>query len=94
MSFKNTLIIMTSNLGSAEIFAKAAEDEDRGAVKERVMDHVREHFRPEFINRLDDFITFQPLRHVYVHVYVRACMRGQRGGGVRGSSDAVNPWGA
>lgn len=53
---------MTSNLGSAEIFAKTVDDEDRGAVKERVMDHVREHFRPEFINRLDDFITFQPLR--------------------------------
>ena len=41
---------------------QAAEEADRGAVKERVMDHVRTHFRPEFINRIDDFITFQPLR--------------------------------
>ncbi|GAX72664.1 hypothetical protein CEUSTIGMA_g120.t1 [Chlamydomonas eustigma] len=63
VSFKNTLIIMTSNLGSAEIFTQAsAEEEDRGAVKERVMEHVRTHFRPEFINRIDDFITFQPLK--------------------------------
>jgi ATP-dependent Clp protease ATP-binding subunit ClpA len=42
ISFKNTLIIMTSNLGSAEIFAQAAEEEDRGAVRERVMEHVRQ----------------------------------------------------
>ncbi|KAG1671091.1 hypothetical protein FOA52_000763 [Chlamydomonas sp. UWO 241] len=62
ISFKNTLIIMTSNLGSAEIFATSAEDEDRNGVRERVMEHVKEHFRPEFINRIDEFITFQPLR--------------------------------
>eukprot|EP00955_Chlamydomonas_euryale_P035021 349960-Chlamydomonas_euryale.AAC.1 len=52
---------MTSNLGSAEIFAPSAAEEDRVSVRDRVMDHVREHFRPEFINRIDEFITFQPL---------------------------------
>ena len=50
ISFKNCLIIMTSNLGSAEIFtAQSAEESDRGAVKDRVMVHVKDHFRPEFI---------------------------------------------
>ena len=50
ISFKNCLIIMTSNLGSAEIFtAQSAEESDRSAVKDRVMVHVKDHFRPEFI---------------------------------------------
>ena len=76
ISFKNTLIIMTSNLGSAEIFAESAEDSDRAGVRARVMEHVRGHFRPEFINRIDEFITFTPLRRDQITQIVR--LRAQR----------------
>jgi ATP-dependent Clp protease ATP-binding subunit ClpB len=66
VSFRNCLIIMTSNLGSDEI---AFGDRGRrgrrgpGEMKDKVMAHVRAHFRPEFINRLDEFIVFEPLSH-------------------------------
>jgi ATP-dependent Clp protease ATP-binding subunit ClpB len=52
---------MTSNLG-AEFLANLAEQEDVDAVREPVMDAVRAHFRPEFLNRLDDIILFHRLR--------------------------------
>ncbi|GFR43020.1 hypothetical protein Agub_g4021, partial [Astrephomene gubernaculifera] len=108
VSFKNTVIIMTSNLGSSEIFshvaggagaaAGAAEDgavadggngngassngngnggqADRAALKEKVMEHVRSHFRPEFINRVDEFITFDPLQPAQIRQIVT--LRAQR----------------
>ena len=64
VSFRNCLIIMTSNLGSDEI-AFGVKRRRRGLqdIKEKVMSHVRSHFRPEFINRLDEFIVFEPLTH-------------------------------
>lgn len=66
VSFRNSLIIMTSNLGSDEIaFGDKGRRGRRGPndIKEKVMSHVRSHFRPEFINRLDEFIVFDPLSH-------------------------------
>jgi ATP-dependent Clp protease ATP-binding subunit ClpB len=65
VSFRNCLIIMTSNLGSDEIaFGDKPRRGRRGeSIKEKVMGHVRSHFRPEFINRLDEFIVFEPLSH-------------------------------
>ncbi|HEV3214192.1 MAG TPA: ATP-dependent chaperone ClpB [Vicinamibacterales bacterium] len=60
VDFKNTVVIMTSNLGSAFL----AERHDRGideGVKREVMDALRAHFRPEFINRVDEIIIFHPL---------------------------------
>jgi ATP-dependent Clp protease ATP-binding subunit ClpB len=66
VSFRNCLIIMTSNLGSDEIaFGDRGRRGRRGPahIKDRVMSHVRAHFRPEFINRLDEFIVFDPLTH-------------------------------
>ncbi|KAG1659283.1 hypothetical protein FOA52_008212 [Chlamydomonas sp. UWO 241] len=59
VSFKNTIIIMTSNLGSGAILDSPALG--HGAMKEMVMLAVRQHFRPEFVNRVDDFIIFEPL---------------------------------
>jgi hypothetical protein len=50
VSFKNAVIIMTSNLGSADVFAHLPSD-SREALQGRVMDAVRGHFRPEFVNR-------------------------------------------
>lgn len=60
VSFKNCVIIMTSNLGSADIFAHLPSD-SKADLKERVMAAVRSHFRPEFVNRVDEFIVFEPL---------------------------------
>jgi ATP-dependent Clp protease ATP-binding subunit ClpB len=61
VDFKNTLIIMTSNLGS-EFLVNLAEDQDTDVVKDQVMDVVKHHFRPEFLNRVDDIILFHRLK--------------------------------
>lgn len=58
VDFKNTILIMTSNLGSEYM---ARQDMDEDAKKKAVMDAVKAHFRPEFLNRLDDIVMFQPL---------------------------------
>jgi len=60
VDFKNTLIILTSNLGSAAL-ADQPEGEDVEAVRPIVMDAVRAHFRPEFLNRIDEIILFRRL---------------------------------
>ncbi|MEO1243065.1 MAG: ATP-dependent chaperone ClpB [Pseudomonadota bacterium] len=60
VDFKNTLIIMTSNLG-AEYLAAQADGEDSDAVRPQVMEAVRAKFRPEFLNRLDELILFHRL---------------------------------
>ncbi len=59
VDFKNTVIIMTSNLGSDVIQEKAGED--YADMKKSVMEIVGRHFRPEFINRVDDIVVFHPL---------------------------------
>ena len=61
VDFRNTLIIMTSNLGS-EYLVNQPEGEDSDAVREQVMDVVRAHFRPEFLNRVDEIILFHRLK--------------------------------
>ncbi|TPQ45766.1 ATP-dependent chaperone ClpB [Prosthecomicrobium hirschii] len=61
VDFRNTLIIMTSNLG-AEYLANQKEGEDVDAVRDLVMGVVRGHFRPEFLNRLDEIILFHRLK--------------------------------
>ncbi len=60
VDFRNTVIIMTSNLGSDRIQAMAG-DHDYAAMKKAVMEVVTGHFRPEFINRIDDVVVFHPL---------------------------------
>ncbi|RSB47938.1 MULTISPECIES: ATP-dependent chaperone ClpB [Brevundimonas] len=60
IDFKNTLIIMTSNLGS-QFLADQPEGEDVEAVRPLVMEQVRAHFRPEFLNRIDEIILFHRL---------------------------------
>ena len=61
VDFKNTLIVMTSNLGS-EFLVMQKEGEDFVAVHDEVMQVVRAHFRPEFLNRVDEIILFHRLR--------------------------------
>ena len=60
VDFRNTVIILTSNLG-AEFLAAQPEDQDSTAVRAQVMGAVRAHFRPEFLNRLDEIILFHRL---------------------------------
>lgn len=60
VDFKNTIIILTSNLGS-EILVAQPEGEDSSAVRNQVMEIVRSSFRPEFLNRLDEIILFHKL---------------------------------
>jgi ATP-dependent Clp protease ATP-binding subunit ClpB len=60
VDFRNTLIIMTSNLGS-EFLAAQKDGDDVEAVRPLVMDVVRRHFRPEFLNRIDEIILFKRL---------------------------------
>jgi ATP-dependent Clp protease ATP-binding subunit ClpB len=61
VDFKNTLIIMTSNLGS-EYLVNLGEAQDVDVVRDEVMGVVRGHFRPEFLNRLDEIILFHRLK--------------------------------
>ena len=60
VDFKQTLIILTSNLGS-QALSQLPEGSDAGEAKRNVMEAVRAHFRPEFLNRLDDMIVFDRL---------------------------------
>jgi ATP-dependent Clp protease ATP-binding subunit ClpB len=60
VDFKNTVIIMTSNIASREI-QDAAADGDEAAMRSRALEVLRGHFRPEFLNRIDDIVTFHPL---------------------------------
>ncbi|HJZ12492.1 MAG TPA: AAA family ATPase, partial [Acidobacteriota bacterium] len=57
VDFKNTIIIMTSNLGSHLI----AETKNEEQMRQQVNEIVRRHFRPEFLNRIDDIVIFHPL---------------------------------
>ena len=60
VDFRNTVLVMTSNLGSEAIQALAEEGRFE-AIRSTVMGVVAQHFRPEFINRVDDIVVFQPL---------------------------------
>jgi ATP-dependent Clp protease ATP-binding subunit ClpB len=66
VDFRNTVVVMTSNLGSQliqDLMGKETgrKEEDYSAIKEAVMEVVRQHFRPEFINRIDESVVFHPL---------------------------------
>jgi ATP-dependent Clp protease ATP-binding subunit ClpB len=62
VNFRNTVIIMTSNIGSVYLLDGVTGDGQlREDARERVMDELRGHFRPEFINRIDEIVMFKPL---------------------------------
>jgi len=60
VDFRNTVIVMTSNLGS-QMIQEMTGEENYGAMKSAVMEIVGQHFRPEFINRVDEAVVFHPL---------------------------------
>jgi ATP-dependent Clp protease ATP-binding subunit ClpB len=70
VDFRNTLIIMTSNLGS-EYLAAQGEHDDVEAARPMVMDSVRRHFRPEFLNRIDEIILFRRLGRAQMEAIVQ-----------------------
>jgi ATP-dependent Clp protease ATP-binding subunit ClpB len=61
VDFKNTVIVMTSNLGSHQIQQMTTDGSDQQVIKIAVMAEVKTHFRPEFVNRIDEIVVFQPL---------------------------------
>ena len=68
VDFRNTIVLMTSNVGAETIrrsavmgFAKAAENTDYAAMRDRILEEAKKAFRPEFLNRLDDVIVFRTL---------------------------------
>ena len=69
VDFRNTVIIMTSNLGSQLIQEKAAEG-DYEDMKEAVLEVVQSHFRPEFLNRIDEVVVFHPLDRAQIRAIV------------------------
>ncbi len=68
VDFKNTVLIMTSNLGAAFLAGESLKTEhDFDMARESVMRVLREHFRPEFLNRVDDMVIFRPLGHAQMN---------------------------
>jgi len=68
VDFKNTVLIMTSNLGAAHLSAETNRTEHEYAqAQESVMRVLREHFRPEFLNRVDDIVIYRPLGQAQMH---------------------------
>jgi ATP-dependent Clp protease ATP-binding subunit ClpB len=70
VDFRNCLLIMTSNLGS-EFLAAQGEGDEVEAVRPMVMDSVRRHFRPEFLNRIDEIILFRRLGRAQMGAIVK-----------------------
>lgn len=77
VDFTNTVIIMTSNLGAEHLLEKdaLAEGEVPERTRNKVMNAVRKHFRPEFLNRLDDIVIFSPLTQAHLRTIVSLQMR-------------------
>jgi len=75
VDFKNTIIILTSNLGS-QVLSDQKEGEDTEIVRDQVMEVVKSAFRPEFLNRLDEIILFHRLARNHMDAIVDVQMRG------------------
>jgi ATP-dependent Clp protease ATP-binding subunit ClpC len=71
VDFTNTVIIATSNLGSQAIIENNKNKKDKKALKAKLMETLRGHFRPEFINRIDDIIVFDSLNEAEIKSIVR-----------------------
>ncbi|WP_019240478.1 MULTISPECIES: ATP-dependent chaperone ClpB [Bacillus] len=75
VDFKNTVIIMTSNIGSAHLIEGSVDGEINEEARNRVMTELKGHFRPEFLNRVDDIIMFKPLSLTEVNKIVDILMK-------------------
>jgi len=76
VSFKNTVIVMTSNIGTGMVdknvigFSVHGKDARNADTRKRLLDALRQHFRPEFLNRVDDIIVFNSLTHEHLYQIV------------------------
>ncbi|CAJ1975356.1 unnamed protein product [Sphenostylis stenocarpa] len=75
VDFRNTVIIMTSNLGAEHLLAGLSGKSSMQAARDRVMQEVRRHFRPELLNRLDEIVVFDPLSHEQLRKVARLQMK-------------------
>jgi len=82
VDFRNTVVVMTSNLGS-DVIQRMAGEEHYAQMKSSVMDIVGQHFRPEFINRVDDVVVFHPLGREQIR-RIAAIQTGYLSGRLRG----------
>jgi len=76
VDFKNTIVIMTSNIGSSFLIDNIREDgsvEDE--IKQKVEDETKKYFRPEFLNRIDDIVVFSPLTEKQIVEIIRLAMK-------------------
>ncbi|MBZ8182195.1 ATP-dependent chaperone ClpB [Oscillatoria salina] len=71
VDFRNTIIVMTSNIGSDHILNVAKDDSDYEKMHKQVTEDLRKHFRPEFLTRVDDLIIFHTLRREELRAIVR-----------------------
>ncbi|CAI8610124.1 unnamed protein product [Vicia faba] len=76
VDFRNTVIIMTSNLGAEHLLSGLSGKCTMHAARDRVMQEVRRHFRPELLNRLDEVVVFDPLSHEQLRKVARLQMKG------------------
>ncbi|XP_051209560.1 chaperone protein ClpB1 [Lolium perenne] len=75
VDFRNTVIIMTSNLGAEHLLAGMLGKNSMKVARELVMQEVRKHFRPELLNRLDEIVIFDPLSHDQLRKVARLQMK-------------------
>ncbi|WP_345452513.1 ATP-dependent chaperone ClpB [Deinococcus aluminii] len=78
VDFRNTLIIMTSNIGSPLILEAQARGDSPESIREQVLQVLQAHFRPEFLNRIDDIIVFDALTPADLHKIVEIQLSGLR----------------
>ena len=75
VDFRNCVVVMTSNLGS-QVVQELAQRNAHDAIRDAVMTGVTEHFRPEFVNRIDEIVVFQPLDADQIHAITRIQLEG------------------
>jgi len=75
VSFKNAVIVMTSNIGSSEIQLLASEEAENWEVEAKIKSLLKDHFRPEFLNRIDEIILFHSLNQKHIKGIVDVQLR-------------------
>jgi len=75
VNFKNTIIILTSNIGSQAIVEAGGDESKQDEVRLRVLDNLRSTYRPEFLNRLDELVIFNPLQKTQLAAIARLALK-------------------
>ena len=75
VSFRNTVVVMTSNLGSTELAQHSGDSTDSSTIRDRVLGQVQAHFRPEFVNRIDEIVVFESLGREQIRAILELQLR-------------------